>query len=114
MLRYVESIKSVRHFVTNGGTDFLEGGKKALAKRAPQSSKPKADRPNQYWGIDITNFIIPAIGWVYLVIVVDWYKNYDNPKGMNEFSSFDEAKKTLDNWIEGDYNKLYVNSPVGL
>ncbi len=42
------------------------------AKRTPQSSNPKTDRPRQYWGIDMTKFIIPAIGWVYLVIVLDW------------------------------------------
>jgi len=167
------------------------------AKRTPQRSKPRANRPNQYWGIDMTKFIVPAIGWVYLVIVLDWYTkkivgwdislrsrakewkkaldmaidrefplgvrgsglrlisdngsqptatsfmsdmallgieqiftSYDNPKGnadtermmrtikeeviwLNEFSSFDEAKKVLDNWIEEDYNKLYVHSRLG-
>lgn len=58
------------------------------------------------------------------------FTSYDNPKGnadtermmrtikeeviwLNEFSSFDEAKKTLDNWIEEDYNKLYVHSRLG-
>ena len=43
------------------------------AKRTPQRSKPKADQPKRYWGIDMTKFLIPAIGWVYLVIVVDWF-----------------------------------------
>lgn len=43
------------------------------AKRTLQRSKPKADRPRQYWGIDMTKFIISSIGWVYLVIVLDWY-----------------------------------------
>ena len=43
------------------------------AKRTPQRSKPRADQPKQYWGIDMSKFLIPAIGWVYLVIVVDWF-----------------------------------------
>jgi putative transposase len=43
------------------------------AKRTPQRSKPKAERPRQYWGIDMTKFMIPALGWIYLVIVLDWY-----------------------------------------
>jgi len=43
------------------------------AKRTPQRSKPRAERPRQYWGIDMTKFIINSIGWVYLVIVLDWY-----------------------------------------
>lgn len=58
------------------------------------------------------------------------FTSYDNPKGnadtermmrtikeeviwLNEFSSFDEAKNTLDNWIEEDYNNLYVHSRLG-
>jgi transposase InsO family protein len=43
------------------------------AKRRPQRSKPRAERPRQYWGIDMTKFLIPVLGWVYLVIVLDWY-----------------------------------------
>ncbi len=43
------------------------------AKRASQRSKPRAERPHQYWGIDMTKFLIPSLGWVYLVIVLDWY-----------------------------------------
>lgn len=43
------------------------------AKRTPQKSKPRATAPKQYWGIDMTKFMIPSIGWVYLVIVLDWY-----------------------------------------
>jgi transposase InsO family protein len=43
------------------------------AKRTPQRSKPRAERPKQYWGIDMTKFMVPSIGWVYLVIVLDWY-----------------------------------------
>ena len=39
----------------------------------PVRPKPQADRPRQYWGIDMTKFLIPSIGWVYLVIVLDWY-----------------------------------------
>lgn len=36
-------------------------------------AKPKATHPRQYWGIDMTKFLIPALGWVSLVIVLDWY-----------------------------------------
>jgi putative transposase len=39
----------------------------------PLSSKPRAQQPNQYWGIDMTKFMIPTFGWTYLVIVLDWY-----------------------------------------
>lgn len=45
------------------------------AKRANQSNKnkPRATRPNQFWGTDMTKVMIPTFGWLYLVIVLDWY-----------------------------------------
>lgn len=36
-------------------------------------SKPRPDRPNQWWGTDMTKFLIPDMGWAYLVIVIDWF-----------------------------------------
>ena len=43
-----------------------------LAKRGPIRPKPKAIRPNQYWGTDMTKIKIGTFGWLYLVIVLDW------------------------------------------
>lgn len=45
------------------------------AKRDNQNNrnKPKAQRVNQFWGIDMTKVMIPYWGWLYLVIVLDWY-----------------------------------------
>lgn len=167
------------------------------AKRTPSRSKPRASKPRQFWGIDATKFIVNGLGWVYLVIVLDWYTkkavgwnlsvrnravewkqamdmavndefpdgvrgkelklisdngsqptsrsfigdmatleieqiftSYNNPKGnadtermmrtvkeevlwLNEFFSFDEAKKKIDAWLSIDYNKLYVHSALG-
>jgi transposase InsO family protein len=42
------------------------------AKRTANRSKPRADRPNQLWGIDMTKFKTEE-GWGYLVITLDWY-----------------------------------------
>lgn len=36
-------------------------------------SKPKADKPNQFFGIDMTKFMLPSFGWIYLVVIIDWY-----------------------------------------
>ena len=44
-----------------------------LAKRRPERPKPRASRPNQYWGTDMTKVKIGSFGWVYLHIVLDWY-----------------------------------------
>lgn len=43
------------------------------AKRTPQTRKPQPTEPNQWWGIDMTKWLVPAAGWVYLVAVTDWY-----------------------------------------
>lgn len=43
------------------------------AKRKPTRSKPKATRPRQLWGTDMTKFLIPELGWCYLVVVLDWF-----------------------------------------
>lgn len=43
------------------------------AKRTPTRSKPRAVRPNEWWGIDMTKILLESFGWVYLVIVLDWY-----------------------------------------
>ncbi len=53
--------------------DLLVNVKTYKAKRTPQKNKPRAERPNQFWGIDMTKFIVNSIGWVYLVVVLDWY-----------------------------------------
>ena len=47
--------------------------KRYKAKRQPTGRKPRAERPRQFWGIDMTKFIIPGLGWAYLVIVLDWF-----------------------------------------
>ena len=38
-----------------------------------ERSKPRAERVNEYWGIDMTKIMVQNYGWVYLVVVLDWY-----------------------------------------
>lgn len=45
---------------------------KLIAKRVSERPKPKPDRPKQWWGIDMTKVMTDS-GWVYVVIVLDWY-----------------------------------------
>ena len=52
---------------------LLVGRKIYKAKRRSKRSKPRAERPLQFWGIDMTKFIIEGLGWAYLVIVLDWF-----------------------------------------
>jgi putative transposase len=43
------------------------------AKRTPGKSKPKPTKPNEWWGIDMTKVLVQGFGWVYIVVVLDWY-----------------------------------------
>jgi putative transposase len=43
------------------------------AKRTPTRSKPKPTKPNEWWGIDMTKILVEGFGWVYMVVVLDWY-----------------------------------------
>ncbi len=46
---------------------------KARRDNQNNRSKPRANRPNQFWGIDMTKVMIESFGWLYLVVVLDWY-----------------------------------------
>ena len=43
------------------------------AKRTPAGRKPKPTKPNEWWGIDMTKIRVQSFGWVYIVVVLDWY-----------------------------------------
>jgi len=46
---------------------------KLKAKRTQTRSKPRSNRPNQWWGIDMTKVMVQGFGWMYIVVVLDWY-----------------------------------------
>jgi transposase InsO family protein len=52
---------------------LVKYGNKLKAKRTPQTSKPRPNRPKQWWGIDMTKVMVEGYGWMYLVVVLDWY-----------------------------------------
>lgn len=62
------------------------------AKRKSNRSKPRATRPNQYWGIDMTKIMIENYGWLYLHVVLDWYT-----KEIVGFRVSDRSK--TDDWL---------------
>lgn len=43
-----------------------------IAKRVSERTKPRPDRHRQWWRIDMTKIMTDS-GWVYVVIVLDWY-----------------------------------------
>ena len=43
------------------------------AKRTAGKSKPKPTKPKEWWGIDMTKVLVHGFGWIYPVVVLDWY-----------------------------------------
>ena len=43
------------------------------ARRGPMRPKPHANRPNHFWGIDMTKIKLASWGWLYLTVVLDWH-----------------------------------------
>jgi len=75
-LKYIDGLsvnkKRVYRLMKENGLS-VKPNLKLRARRKANSSKPKPVRPNQWWGIDMTKVMIDGFGWVYVVIVLDWY-----------------------------------------
>lgn len=75
-LRYVDGLevnkkRALRLMQRN---DLLvKPGAKLRAMRTPGKDKPRPDRPNQWWGIDMTKVMVHGFGWMYITVVLDWY-----------------------------------------
>jgi putative transposase len=52
---------------------LVQPNMKLKAKRTPTGRKPRPTKPNEWWGIDMTKVLVEGFGWVYIVVVLDWY-----------------------------------------
>ena len=81
--------------------------KKNKAKRTPQHAKPRAKYPNHYWGIDMTKIKVSSWGWVYLVVVLDWYT-----KQIVGYSLSMQSK--TDDWLDALHQAVNNRYPKGI
>jgi putative transposase len=51
---------------------LVRRNEKLKAVRGNLKEKPRADKPNQIWGTDMTK-VQTGSGWAYLHVVIDWY-----------------------------------------
>lgn len=72
-------------------------------KRRALRSKPRADKPKQIWGIDMTKFIVNGVGWVYLVIVLDWYTKKVVGWDISLRSKTEDWKRAMDMAINREF-----------
>ena len=75
-LKYVDKLeinkKRVLRLMQKHGL-MVKPDTKLKAIRTPARSKPKPNSPDQWWGIDMTKVMIQGFGWMYIVVVLDWY-----------------------------------------
>jgi transposase InsO family protein len=77
-----------------------------IAKRVSERPKPRPDRPNQWWGIDMTK-VMTESGWVYVVIVLDWYTK----KIVGHYSG---TRATSRDWLQALEKGLNREFPGGV
>ncbi len=74
-LRFVERIvinkKRVYRLLRENGL-LVSGNEKLKARRAASGSKPRPNKPNNWWGVDMRK-VLTREGWAYLVVVNDWF-----------------------------------------
>jgi transposase InsO family protein len=73
------------------------------AKRKAERRKPKAMRPKQYWGIDMTKFMIPTIEWTYLIVVLDWYTKKIVGHKVSLSGRIAEWREALDKAVQAEF-----------
>jgi putative transposase len=80
-----------------------------IAKRVSERPKPRADKPNEWWGIDMTKVMTERgwVYWVYVVIVLDWYTK----KIVGHYSG---TRATSREWLEALEKGLNREFPVGV
>ncbi len=74
-LRYIDGIivnKKRVYRLMNEHNLIVTPNTRLKAKRISDKKKPRPSCPNSWWGIDMTK-VLSENGWVYIVIVLDWY-----------------------------------------
>jgi transposase InsO family protein len=108
-LRYVDGLvvnkKRVYRLMKEHHLSVLSNYK-LKAKRSSDRRKPRPDRPNQWWGIDMTKVMTDS-GWVYVMIVLDWYSK----KVVGHYSG-SQAKSC--HWLEALERGLHRQFPDGV
>ena len=90
-LRYVDGVvvnKKRVYRLMNENNLTVKRNQRLIAKRVSERPKPRPDRPKQWWGIDMTKVMTDS-GWVYVVIVLDWYtKKRGGPRNSDKVLSY--------------------------
>lgn len=76
------------------------------AKRTVMRDKPKAERKNHWWGTDMTKFYVEHVGWLYVVVVLDWFTKRALGYSVG-------LRPTTDLWVDALNNAVVIACPAG-
>ena len=52
---------------------LMQADAKLKAKRTSGRIKLRPDRPNQWCGTDMTKAMVTGFGWMYIIVILDWF-----------------------------------------
>jgi putative transposase len=71
--RFVEQVPVKKQRLLREHRLLGPANQRLRAKRTPTGRNPKPTKPNAWWGIDMTKVLVGDFGWLYIVVVLDWY-----------------------------------------
>lgn len=78
--------------------------KRYKATRVAQREKIRAEKVNQVWGTDMTKFYVDTVGWLYFVVVLNWYTKkivgWSATGGLSLRSKSDQWMEALNQGVE--------------
>lgn len=109
-LRYRDGLevnKKRIHNLLKGNNLLAPQTRNNRATRTPKRSKPRTEKPNEIWGIDMTKVMVESWGWVYLHIVFDW--------GSKKIVGWQlSARSKTADWIEALSKAINKQFPEGI
>ncbi len=95
-LRHIEGLvigKNRVYRIMKENNLLIKKANRNRAKRSSGRGKLRAKKPNEIWGRDMTKIKLESWGWLYLVVVLDWYT-----KEIIGYSL--KLRSTKEDWLE--------------
>lgn len=109
-LKYIDGLEvnKKRIFRLMPNNDLLvKPDTRLKALRTSGRSKPRPTRPREWWGIDMTKVMVEDFGWMYIVVVLDWYTK----KIVGYYAGIECRSR---HWLEALNNAVNAEFPDGV
>ena len=108
-LRYRQGVRVSRNRIARIMSErglMVSRNQRLRARRGVAGSKPRAARPDQYWGMDMTKVRLGSYGWVYVHVVLDWHTKEIVGWNMS-------ARSTTADWLSALEQAVNARFPQG-